>query len=464
MSFSVSDIAAACGGKFFGPDIPAARAWSCDSREVCEGGGFAAIRGANTDGHLYIKQAAAQGARVVLAEREGLEGAGIRPEDFPGVSFVVTERRTEDALALAASDYLRRVAPKTIAITGSVGKTTTRELTAAALARRYKVHSAVRSFNTIIGCALTVLSMAEDTEALVLELGTNHFGEIAEMVKYFPPETVIITEIAPAHLEGFGSIEGVLRAKLEICGSEKLQKIIFNYDNALLREAMSHNYDNIMKIGVGREAGADILIEECRVALNECGPSTYVRCREAGREITLSAPLFGEQHAYNMCFALAAAESCCVSAQETASGFAAMAQLGGRGLCRRTARGGWVIDEAYNANPASMRAAIRNARAAAESLGLCKCAALGGMRELGASAPKWHREILEAVADFDYVLLLGGEWKECGAPLADNFMLCASLDELVSRALEESTKGGLILVKGSNSYGLKKAVAALTEE
>ena len=96
------------------------------------GDGFAAIRGAKTDGHLYIKQAAEQGACVVLAEREGLEGAGIRPADFPGVSFIVTERRTEEALALAASEYLRRVAPKTIAITGSVGKTTTRELTAAA--------------------------------------------------------------------------------------------------------------------------------------------------------------------------------------------------------------------------------------------------------------------------------------------------------------------------------------------
>lgn len=464
MAFTVSDAAAACGGKIYGPEAEAARAWRCDSREVRAGDGFAAIRGAKTDGHLYIKQAAEQGARVVLAEREGLEGAGISPEDFPGVSFIVTERRTEEVLALAASEYMRRVAPKTIAITGSVGKTTTRELTAAALAQRYKVHSAVRSFNTIIGCALTVLSMAEDTEALVLELGTNHFGEIAEMVKYFPPETVIITEVAPAHLEGFGSVEGVLRAKLEICGSAKLKKIIFNCDNALLREAMSHNYDNVIKIGVGREAGAEISIEECRVALSEGGPSTSVRCREAGREVTLSAPLFGEQHAYNMCFALAAAESCGVSAQETARGFAAMAQLGGRGLCRRTARGVWVIDEAYNANPASMRAAIRNARAAAESLGLRKCAALGGMRELGESAPEWHREILEAAAGFDSVLLLGDEWKECGAPLADNFTLCSSLDELVARALEESAKGGLILVKGSNSYGLKKAVAALTEE
>lgn len=464
MPFSVSDAAAACGGKFSGPDVPAARAWKCDSREVCVGGGFAAIRGAKTDGHIYIEQAAAQGAQVVLAERAALEKTGVRPEDFPGVSFIVTERRTEEALALIASEYLRRVAPRTLAITGSVGKTTTRELAAAALAQRHKVHSAVRSFNTIIGCALTVLSMAEDAETLVLELGTNHFGEIAEMVKYFPPETVIITEVAPAHLEGFGSVEGVLRAKLEICGSAKLQKIIFNYDNALLRDAMSHNYDNIIKIGVGREAGAEILIEECRVTLSGGGPSTSVRCREAGREILLSAPLFGEQHAYNMCFALAAAESCGVSAQETARGFASMAQLGGRGLCRRTACGGWVIDEAYNANPASMSAAIRNARAAAESLGLKKCAVLGGMRELGESAPKWHREILASTADFDSVLLLGAEWAECGAALPHNATFCASLDEVVSRVLREGLDGRLILVKGSQFYGLAKAVAALTEE
>ena len=102
MAFTVSDAAAACGGISYGPEAEAARAWRCDSREVRAGDGFAAIRGAKTDGHLYIKQAAEQGARVVLAEREGLEGAGIRPEDFPGVSFIVTERRTEEALALAA--------------------------------------------------------------------------------------------------------------------------------------------------------------------------------------------------------------------------------------------------------------------------------------------------------------------------------------------------------------------------
>lgn len=462
MPFSVSAAATACGGKFSGPDVTAARAWSCDSREVCAEGGFAAVRGANTDGHLYIKQAAERGARVVLAEREGLEKAGIRPEDFSGVSFIITERRTEEALALIASEYLRRVAPKTTAITGSVGKTTTRELTAAALARRLKVHSAVRSFNTFIGCALTILGMDDATEALVLELGTNHFGEISEMVKYFPPEIAIITEVAPAHLEGFGSVEGVLRAKLEICASAKLRKVIYNCDNSLLREAMSHNYNNVIKVGVGRSAGAEISIEECHVTLNDDGPSTCVRCRDGENEFSFSSPLFGEQHAYNMCFAFAAAKSCGVSAEDTAQGFASMPQLGGRGLCKRTARGGWVIDEAYNANPASMSAAIRSARAAAESLGLRKCAALGGMRELGVSAPKWHREILEAAADLDSVLLLGDEWKECGATFSSNVRLCETLEEMAVLASEEAERKGLILVKGSNSYGLKKIVESLT--
>ena len=459
--FLVSAAAAVCGGTLAGSDVPVARPWRCDSREVGAGDGFVAIRGAKTDGQLYIKQAAERGASVVLAERRGLEEAGISPQNFPGVSFIVTERSAEESLALIASEYLRRVSPKTLAITGSVGKTTTRELMSAALAQRLKVHAAIRSFNTIIGCALTVLSMAEDTEALVLELGTNHFGEISELVKYFPPEIAVITEIAPAHLEGFGSLEGVLRAKLEICESAKLKEVIYNYDNKLLRKAMSYNYNNIIKSGVGRTVGADIFIENCSVTLNDDGPRTTATCSDGGENFSMSSPLFGEQHAYNMCYAYAAAKSCGVSAQETAKAFAAMKELGGRGLCLRTERGGWVIDESYNANPASMRAAICNARAAAESRALPKRAALGGMRELGESTPEWHRAILAELSDFDCVLLLGGEWL-CGVQLAPNARLCSSLDEMKSLAVTECEKGGIFLVKGSNSYRLKEVVAALT--
>ncbi len=461
MSYPLSDAAAACNGTLIGQNIPTARGWKCDSREVKAGDGFVAIRGAKTDGHLYIKEAAERGAAVVLAEGEGLEKAAVRPEDFPGVSFIVAQR-AEEALALAASEYLRRVMPLTFAITGSVGKTTTRELTTAALSTKYRVHSAVRSYNTIIGCALTVLSMPEDTEALVLELGTNHFGEISDMVRYFPPETAIITEIAPAHLEGFGSVEGVLRAKLEICESQALKRIIYNRDNSLLREAMSHNYNNVTKIGVGRSVGADLVIEECRVELRDGGPRTSVRLRGGG-ECLLSSPLFGRQHAYNMSLAYAAAESCGVDAESAERGFASLAQLGGRGECLRTSSGGWVIDEAYNANPASVSAAIDNVRAAAENLGLRKSALLGGMRELGESSPRWHKSVLASLADFDSVILIGGEWENCGAELPQNAVLCASLDEAARLAAEEETKGGLILVKGSNSYGLKKAVTALME-
>lgn len=462
MAFTAAEAAAACGGVHYGPDTDAARQWRCDSREVRGGDGFAAIRGAKTDGHLYIKQAAEQGAAVILAEREGLERAGVNPNDFPAVSLIVTERRTEEALALIAAEYLRRVTPKTIAITGSVGKTTTRELTTAAIASKRRVHGAVKSFNTIIGCALTALSMPEDTEVLVLELGTNHFGEIAEMVKYFPPETVVITEVVPAHLEGFGSVEGVLRAKLEICGSSKLSKIIYNYDNSLLRDVMSHNYDNVIKTGVGYGGGADLSIESCAVALGEGGPATSISCRFEGMEYAFTAPLFGRQHAYNICFAIAAAMDCGVSAEDAAAGFASMKQLGGRGLCRRAA-GGWVIDEAYNANPASMKAAVQNAEEAAHSLGLKKTAVLAGMRELGESAAKYHRDILSMLSGFDSVFLLGAEWAECGAPLAQNMRLCGSLDEMTGLVEKDGLDGRLVLVKGSNSYCLKKVVSALTE-
>src|SRR5690606_28355817 len=120
------------------------------------------------------------------------------------------------------------------------------ELTVSLLQPYKKVHSAIRSFNTVIGCSLTVLAMPECTEILILEFGTNHFGEIRDMVALFPPHIAIITEVAPAHLEGFKNIEGVLNAKMEICDSEKLEMVIYNSDNDLLNDRLSYNYNNIL--------------------------------------------------------------------------------------------------------------------------------------------------------------------------------------------------------------------------
>lgn len=462
-AFSASEGANLCGGNLCGPDAKLARTWRSDSREVATGDGFIAVKGAVTDGHLFIEQAIARGAKIVLADEREVERLNLMRPEFAGISFICVSD-TQRAFAVLAQEYLRRVDPNVVAITGSVGKTTVRELTAAALKTRCRVHSAVRSFNTIIGCSMTILAMPEDTETLVLELGTNHFGEIKEMVELFPPETAVVTEVAPAHLEGFGSVEGVLRAKMEICGSRKLRTIIYNYDNGLLKDYMSYNFNNIKKIGVGGLDGADVVLKSVKVSLGEDGPKTSAIFNENGKIFSLSSSLFGAQHGYSMGLAYAAAELYGVSQEEAWAAFSSMQPIGGRGVCKKCAERGWVIDEAYNANPASMSAAVKNTREAANSLGVKKCAVLGGMRELGERSAEWHRTILSELEDFDSVLLLGREWAECGVMLHHNAALCASLDELVSRALMDGADGRLILVKGSNSYGLSKVVAALTEK
>lgn len=459
--FTVSEGARLCGGRHYGPDVKISRGWKCDSREVLPGDAFVAIKGAVTDGHLYLHQAIERGAKLLLVDAAELERIGVRGAEYAGVSFLVVAD-TQRALAALAEEYLRRVSPRVAAITGSVGKTTTRELTAAALKKRFRVHSAIRSFNTLIGCSLTILAMAEDTEALVLELGTNHFGEIEEMVSHFPPEIAVITEVAPCHLEGFGSLEGVLRAKLEICKSPRLAAVVYNGDNALLKEYMSYNLDNIKKIDVGYKEGTALMVKAAEVRLDENGPRTSALLCRGEKDIPLSCSLFGAQHAYNMGYAFAVASWFGLTEEEIAAGLAKTPPISGRGLCKRCAPRGWVIDEAYNANPASMSAAIRNTRAAADSLGVRKQAILAGMRELGESAAAWHRSIIEELDGFDGVLLLGAEWRGCGA-LPAGMRLFSSLEELISEIDFGDLDNQVTLVKGSNSYGLKRVVGALTE-
>jgi len=238
--FGMQDAARWAGGRLYGPNLPLVRNWRHDSREVEPGDAFVALSGVHTDGHLYVKNAIERGAQVVLVDESRYEELELSLPAYAGLS-VLTASTAESALARIAHEYLAAVSPQVIGITGSVGKTTTRELTVAVLKKKYRVHSAARSFNTVLGCSLTVLAMPQESEILVLELGTNHFGEIAEMTALFPPHFGVITEIAPAHLEGFGSVEGVLRAKMEICRSEKLKTLAYNIDNEALQEQVSYN-------------------------------------------------------------------------------------------------------------------------------------------------------------------------------------------------------------------------------
>ena len=449
-------------GTHCGPDVRLCRPWKSDSRDVGPGDACVALRGEKTDGHLYVHNAMERGAKLLLVDISRVEELMLDEPEFSGVS-VIAVQDTATALPVIARDYLKRVSPRLTGITGSVGKTTTRELTVSLLKTEKKVHSAIRSFNTVVGCSLTILAMAEDTEVLVLEFGTNHFGEIREMVSLFPPETAVITEVAPAHLEGFENIEGVLRAKMEICESKMLDTIIYNSDNMLLGNELSYKYNNINKIGVGKCAGADLKITDQKLSLDDGGAALASFYDFMGKSVELRANLFGLQHSYNVGYAFLTALHYGISedaVQEALSGFVPIA---GRGICKKLPGNKWVIDEAYNANPSSMGAALKNTLSVAESSSLTPYAVLGGMRELGRSSAMWHQEILKMITGFRRVLLLGGEWFDPEAVIPANAERYMTFEELTPLAEELAGHDSVVLVKGSNSYGLKRFAALLTE-
>ena len=258
-----------------------------DSRDVERGGVFVALEGERTDGHRYVPQALEKGAALIVVRR------GKRPED-PVVPCVELEDPERD-LARLASAYLRRTAPKeVVAVTGSVGKTTTREALRRVLRTRFRVHSADRSLNTRIGCTATVLAMPPDAELLLLEFGANKAGEIAELSELFPPTTAMVTQVAPVHLEGFRSVEGVLRAKMEIAGSGRLRRFLYNFDNPLLRGAAA-GLSGPSVDSVGMECGVDFLIEEPRFTLEGVLPFLSFRLRGGGDEACIRSGLWGRQ-------------------------------------------------------------------------------------------------------------------------------------------------------------------------
>ena len=460
---TASEAAQWCGGRLYGPDADISREWRSDSREVSPCGAFVALRGAKTDGHLYIVQTIERGAKLILLEESEMDALGLRDKKYSGVTFIAVSDTTE-ALARIARGYLQAVAPTVIGITGSVGKTTTRELSVAVLKRRYRVHSAIRSFNTIIGCSLTVLSMPAETEVLVLELGTNHFGEIREMVSYFPPEIAVITEVAPAHLEGFGSVEGVLRAKAEICTSKNLKHVVYNADNKLLREYMSARDGDYSLCPVGCSEGASLRAVSAHIVFGDGGAKLLAEYESEKGNISAEAALFGLQHVYNVGCALALGRHLSVPDGDIQSALAGVRATGGRGVCKKSESGVWVIDEAYNANPSSMNAAVDNvSEVARDGERYDMYAVLGGMRELGGSSAIWHAKTLERIGGYREVILLGEEWFDVSINIPANAKRFRTFEEVMDRVNESDMTNGVLLIKGSNSYGLKRLVAVLTE-
>jgi len=451
----VSDeIAAATGGK-------ASAAFEVtgvtfDSREVGSGDLFVAMPGTVYDGHKFVDQAFAAGAAGVIVSQ---------PANGPHVLVDDTFAALQ-ALGRASRERSRATI---IGVTGSVGKTSTKEALYAALDRNRpgKVHRSVKSYNNHTGVPLSLSRMPRDAEFAVLEMGMNNKGEIAALTRQVRPHVAIITAIAPAHIENLGSMEAIADAKAEIFeGLEQGGTAIVPNDTPhrdRLVKAARRYADSIITFG-----GGDADVHAVHAVTAEGGGS-LISAALLERELTFTISQRGEHWVTNSLAVLAAVEA--VGADVAVAGLA-LADLGGlKGRGQRhliEVRGGEIllIDESYNANPASMAATLKSLGEEPEVAR--RVAVLGPMRELGEHSAQLHAGLAPAVreAHVDQLILIGDEMR----PLAEKVIGNISLDLVAN--VEEATEalrrivrpGDAVLVKASNSVGLAKLVESMAKE
>lgn len=425
-----------------------------DSREVTTGDLFVAMKGEVADGHAFIDKAIAAGAAGIVCETA---------IDHPHV------RVADSAAALNALGTASRARShgRIIGVTGSAGKTGTKEALFAALDRFRpgKAHRSVKSYNNHVGVPLSLARMPSTADYGVFEMGMNHAGELAELTRMVRPHVAIVTTIAPAHMEFFSGEEAIADAKSEIFeGLEPGGTAIVPFDSphyARLRAKAEKHAAHIVSFGLG--ADADVRAVDW---LSDGQGGSLVTAQVQDSLLCFTIAQAGAHWVSNSLAVLAAVKAVGGDLPAAGLAFAEMAGLTGRGARHRVPFGGGhilVIDESYNANPASMAATI--GQLGSES-GDRRIAFLGAMRELGPGSDDYHAALAAPLvaAGVQFALLVGEEM----APLAKalegriDFEHVPAHSAAVGRLKDLIRPGDAVLVKGSNSVGLSHVVTALT--
>ncbi len=447
-------IAAAVGGTASGPFE--ANGVTFDSREVGPGDLFIALKGEATDGHRFLDQAFARGAAGAIVST---------PTPHPHVLVGDTMAALE-ALGVAAR---ARTGATIIGVTGSVGKTGTKEALFAGLDRGApgKVHRSVKSYNNHTGVPLSLARMPEHCRYAVLEMGMNHAGELAALTHFVRPHVAIITNVGPVHIEFFKDEAGIADAKAEIFqGLEPGGTAIIPFDNAHRERLVAAAQGLGARIVTfGRGEGADVrALESMRTPTG----GTFVTARLVSRELSFTIGQPGDHLVSNSLAVLAAVEAAGADVALAGLGLADLGGLPGRGARFLTAVPGGtalVIDESYNANPSSMRATL--AVLAAEPAPR-KIALLGQMGELGVDGPAFHAGLAAPVIDagVSFAILVGEGMAALAIALEGqvDFVHVPDAATALAHLKTVLSAGDAVLIKGSNSVGLMTVVTALGGE
>ncbi len=446
-------VLAATGGRPVGRELPAVLCGvSTDTRSLQSGALFVALKGERFDAHDFVPEALERGAGAALVSRE---------IESPGPLLLVPD--TLAAFGTLAAAHRAMLGARVVAVTGSTGKTTTKEMIAAVLSQDWKTGKTPGNYNNEIGVPLALLELDSSYEAAVVELAMRGRGQIGYLARMARPEVGVVTNIGLSHLELLGSREAIAEAKAELLsGLPDSGTAVLNADDDFFSFLRERSPARVISFGYGSEAD----VRAVQVTVREDGGTEFALTGDHGEvRVSLRAP--GRHHALNAAAAAAAAFSLGAKPERVASGLEAFE---GAEMRSRTARapGGYVvIDDCYNAAPDSMRVALE---LLADLPGKRKWAVLGDMKELGPLAPEWHREVGELAAAMGVTGLItlgqlghyiaeGGR----GASSLEYVSEAASNEEAAGLLKQRVSAGDVVLVKGSRAMEMEHIVSALME-
>jgi UDP-N-acetylmuramoyl-tripeptide--D-alanyl-D-alanine ligase len=460
--WTVDAMAAATGAERAGPLPQAVSGISIDSRTVKDGEAFFAVKGDTHDGHDFVAAALKQGSALAVVARSRLGGGG---GDAP---LIVVDDVLEALRQLARAARLRSSA-KIVAVTGSVGKTSTKEALALALAASGKTHASAASFNNHWGVPLSLARMAETAQYGVFEIGMNHAGEITPLVRLVRPHVAIITAVEPVHLEYFQSLEAIADAKAEIfLGLDPGGAAVICRDTPhherLRRRAEEAGVSNI--VSFGEQADAESRLLKC--ALH--GDCSTVEALILGEPVTYKIGAPGRHLVMNSLAVLTAVSLMGADLARAAIALAQQAPAAGRGtrINLEFPNGrALLIDESYNANPTSMRAALALLGQASVGPGGRRIAVIGDMLELGSAGEELHRDLVDAIRQHGIDLvycagpLMAALWE--ALPSARRGGYARSAAELEPQVAAAIRPGDALMVKASNGSRMGPLVKALVQ-
>ena len=434
-----------------GPEEATWEGAALDSRNIRGGELFFALAGERTDGHRFVPQALAQGASAAVVSQ---------PVEAPPKAGLIEVEDTFAALHRLTREVRTRVPQKLVAVTGSVGKTTTKEILATLLASRFKVARNPGSLNNLYGFPIALLGIADDTEWMVAEMGMSTPGELGQVSVLGRPDVALFINVRPAHLAAFGSLRAIAEAKAELLeGLASDGLVVANRDDPEIVRIVDRHHGPV--IWFANYAPSDYSVSEVHSRRNAVGSRFLLRAGEQEQAIEL--PLHGLYNVENFLAAAACAHTLGVSLNDIGEAAADIESQPMRGVYHRLSQDAVLIDDCYNSNPFALAEALTSAK---EARGERYWAILGDMLELGETGPELHRQAGRRAAELGFSPIVGvGELSkelvsaaaEAGTPT----QWYESAKDAAAAVSSELRSGDVLLVKGSRGVGLEAVVESV---